>query len=145
MGCLSTLLLPHPAQGFLNQFHGKMIPPLPRCLSGTVVRQHEPLWGEQGCGVCGCSISELSHAGALGHAAPCWKGLKLSGFPENSLKIILKKFQKTISKKFPENPSPKGLPLSEQELQVVAVSPPAAVPGVTPLLPGGNSCPVTAC
>lgn len=56
----------------------------------------------------------------LGHAAPCWKGLKLGGFPECGL-----------------CPSPEGLPLSKQ-LQVVAVSALAAVPEVTPLVPGGN-------
>lgn len=43
-----------------------------------------------------------SHVGALGHAAPCWKGLKFIGFPENGL-----------------YPSPKELHLSKQELQVL--------------------------
>lgn len=66
---------------------------------------------------------------SLGHAAPCWKGLKLcGGFPEYGLCA-----------------SPEGLPLSKQELQVVAVSALAAVPEVTPLVPGVTVCPVRAC
>lgn len=97
MGCLSTLLLPHLPQGFLNQFNDKMIPPLPQV----------PLWGcgqvaENLFGVWGLWMLNTRHqnrVGALDHAAPCWKRLKLSGIPEN--------------------PSPRGLPLSQQELQVL--------------------------